>query len=111
MKTLRDFITEAISFKFTDNERKALAEFLMVLLGESSDKDITDKVEVDEDDEEVLRDALDVIEDENRYLRVHYDMIKKEYPVLKKYVMMADDYDLFEDDSDMLDVVEKFNNA
>lgn len=109
MKGLTQYINEANhKFNLTERERRALVEFIGILLGHfDDDRGILDKVEVDDDKRERLMDAFDILNDEHTWPKINYRLIKDEFKSIREHVLYAYDYDLFEDDPDMLDVVEK----
>ena len=114
MKTFKDYlITKAKNFRFTQEEREALANFVGIICGDLGDDDDFENVDLiiqnltQAEIEELSNLYNYCLDDEQTYSYVNRTMIIDEIPLLKKIYHIIEKNDLFGEQWDLMDAFDK----
>lgn len=115
MKNILEYINEAKKFfKLENDERNALATLVGIIcgnLGEDEEikfyKDLFDSLSKEEQDK--LSMLHDVLEDTETYKQINRNNIKDDIPLLKKIYDWMSEKDVFKENWDLIDALEKIN--
>ena len=102
MKTLKDYIFESRYFKFTDDERAAVADlvgFLTGAIGETADiKKYSEYWDVlSNDEQEQMHELYDVLDNEYNWPVINRNNIKDDIELLANFLNWVDENDLWGD--------------
>ena len=102
MKTLKDYIFETRYFKFTDDERAAVADlvgFLTGAIGENADiKKYSEYWDVlSNDEQEQMNELYDVLDNEYNWPVINRNIIKDDIELLANFLNWVDENDLWGD--------------
>ena len=102
MKTLKDYIFESRYFKFTDDERAAVADLVGFLTGAiGEDAEIKKYSEywnvLSNDEQEQMNELYDVLDNEHNWPVINRNIIKDDIKLLANFLNWVDENDLWGD--------------
>ena len=112
MKNINQYINESKYFKLEDDERQALSDFVGVVCGNLGDDEDQNELkdvinELDNDEISQLKYLHDLLDNNQTYKSINRNMIIDDIPLIKKLYKLMDDNDLFDENWDLIDALEK----